>query len=82
MHYHEIIFINQKTKTLTGLTGCCKMDRFLLLQNLNTTAMDGGSVENVGTIFNHYVHVDNRINTNIILSTIYLILRNPLPKIL
>ena len=23
--------------------------------------MDGGSVENVGTIFNHYIHVDNRI---------------------
>ncbi len=32
------------------------------MQNLHTTAMDGGSVENVGTIFNHYVHVDNRIN--------------------
>jgi len=25
---------------------------------------NGGSVENVGTIFNHYVHVDNRINLN------------------
>ena len=32
------------------------------MQNLNTTAMEGGSVENVGTIFNHYIHVDNRIN--------------------
>jgi len=32
------------------------------MQNLNTTAMDGGSVENVGTIFNHYIHGDNRIN--------------------
>ncbi len=48
------------------------VDRFLLLLNLNTTAMDGrsrtslcfatpgllpngGSVENVGTIFNQYI---------------------------
>ncbi len=30
------------------------------MQNLHTTAMDGGSVENVGTIFNHYIRVDNR----------------------
>ncbi len=32
------------------------------MQNLHTTAMDGGSVENVGTIFNHYIRVENSIN--------------------
>ncbi len=61
------------------------------MQNLHTTAMDGGSVENVGTIFNHYIRVENRIyrmfqnslgKLNSIFKFILLFSMNPVPKLL
>ncbi len=62
----------QDEQDVSGLTGFCSMQNLntTAMDGRSRTSLcfatpgllpNGGSVENVGTIFNHYIHVDNRI---------------------